>query len=355
MDIKSNIRSLRIIAFFLFLTPALALIGSLIAHNILVSFKYGHGINYNFENNLPQTSTSKFECNEQNEFCKKPIFKKAKKLNKCNKFLVDGFHIAETGNILDINNSKDLDIKKLSEESNQKIFMQWKISNKLNDECILNTNFIKLYEFTPIIFEKIFELRVSKKTSLGTSYTINPIFYGEASISNVVKRFPVKVIFKPLMYISVILMIFYWYFNNLILNNLLNKRIKNKFYIFGLLSAIFLLLHVIFLGWTFENEILTKIRRSYIVFFILFEVMAQAYLIRDIIKRKNEISKYLNNIVVYSKLAFVFFVCASTLIILIILLIFNLDSKIDYILEWNYFLILLIFYLLSSIMWRKTN
>ena len=31
----------------------------------------------------------------------------------------------------------------------------------------------------------------------------------------------------------------------------------------------------------------------------------------------------------------------------------DLDSKIDYILEWNYFLILLIFYLLSSIMWKK--
>ena len=121
------------IAFFLFLTPALALIGSLIAHNILVSFKYGHGLNYSFENNLPQTTTSKFECNEQNEFCEKPIFKKAKKLNKCSKFLVEQLYVAETGKILDINDSKDLNIKKLSEGSNQKIFVQWKISDKLNE------------------------------------------------------------------------------------------------------------------------------------------------------------------------------------------------------------------------------
>ena len=148
-------------------------------------------------------------------------------------------------------------------------------------------------------------------------------------------------------------MVFYWYLNNLILNNLLNKKKQNLYYIFGVLSAFFLLLHVIFLGWTFENKILTLLRRSYIVLFIFFEVLAQGFLIKDILKRKNEIIKYLNNIVVYIKLAFVILICASTLIIFSILLIVNLESKVDYILEWNYFLILLIFYLLSSIMWKK--
>ena len=60
------------------------------------------------------------------------------------------------------------------------------------------------------------------------------------------------------MYISVIFMIIYWVYYNLILNKLLNKQKINIFLVFGVLSAIFLLLHVIFLGWTFENEILTK-------------------------------------------------------------------------------------------------
>ena len=32
---------------------------------------------------------------------------------------------------------------------------------------------------------------------------------------------------------------------------------------------------------------------------------------------------------------------------------YDLDSKVDYILEWNYFLILLFFYLLSFFMWKK--
>ena len=111
--------------------------------------------------------------------------------------------------------------------------------------------------------------------------------------------------------------------------------------------------HVIFLGWVFESEILTKLRRSYIVFFILFEVLAQAFLIKQIFKKKTEMSEYINKIVVYAKLIFVSLVCFSTLIILVILIFYNLDSKFDYILEWNYFLLLLLFYFLSSIMWKR--
>ena len=53
------------------------------------------------------------------------------------------------------------------------------------------------------------------------------------------------------------------------------------------------------------------------------------------------------------KIIFVSAIILCTVIILITLAIFDLDSKVDYILEWNYFLFLLIFYLLSSIMWKK--
>ena len=41
------------------------------------------------------------------------------------------------------------------------------------------------------------------------------------------------------------------------------------------------------------------------------------------------------------------------ILILTILIFYNLPSNIDYILEWNYFLILLIFYFLSYLMWKK--
>ena len=148
-------------------------------------------------------------------------------------------------------------------------------------------------------------------------------------------------------------MIFYWLYYNRILRNLLNTTSNYYFFKFGILSASFLLLHVFFLGWTFENEILTKLRRTLVIFFILFEVLAQTFLIKQIFFIKDKINNYLNLIVVYLKLIFVFLVCSSTIIILTILIFYDLDAKFDYILEWNYFLLLLIFYFLSFLMWKK--
>ena len=354
MDIKTNIRHLRIIAFFLFLLPTVSLIGSLVAHNFLISFSFIHQIDYKLDSNLPGTVTPKFECNQENNYCN-GIYNISNKLDKCNLYYVDQYLLTQTGEILTVidDYNEESEAEKISKKKNIKIISQWKISENLNEKCIINSKLIYFYKFAPSFFEKIYQLKNSKKTVLGTSDTVNPIIYGETSISNIVKRYPIKFIFKPLMYISVILMIFYWYYNNLIINKIINLRIRSKFFIFGILSAIFLLLHTIFLGWVFETEALTKIRRSFVVFFIFFEVLAQAYLIKDIFLKKEEIFKYLNNVVVYCKLAFVFLICLTTLLIIIILSAADLDSKIDYILEWNYFLILLIFYLLSSIMWKK--
>ena len=149
-------------------------------------------------------------------------------------------------------------------------------------------------------------------------------------------------------------MLLYWVYYNYILKNL-TKTTKN-FYFFslGLLSAAFLFLHVFFLGWNFENDFLTKLRRTFVIFFIFFEVLAQAFLIRKIFLIKDKINNYLYSVIVYLKLIFVLTICLSTVLILIILMIFDLSPKVDYILEWNYFLILLFFYFLSFLMWRKS-
>ena len=64
-------------------------------------------------------------------------------------------------------------------------------------------------------------------------------------------------------------MFLYWYLNNKILNKLLKKQKNYYFYIFGILSALFLFLHIFFLGWTFESNFLTKLRRVHIVFYTL--------------------------------------------------------------------------------------
>ena len=47
------------------------------------------------------------------------------------------------------------------------------------------------------------------------------------------------------------------------------------------------------------------------------------------------------------------FVIVATIFIVLILIIYDLNKKFDYILEWNYFLILLFYYLFSFFMWKK--
>ena len=56
---------------------------------------------------------------------------------------------------------------------------------------------------------------------------------------------------------------------------------------------------------------------------------------------------------VHQKIAFVATMILISTIIIGILVFYNLPPNVDYFLEWNYFLVLLFFYLLSSIMWKK--
>jgi len=354
MLIRSKIRKLRIVSFLLFLTPALALVASLFAHNYLVSFNYKSQHKFNFTEYIPGEKVL-IPCNENNDFCKNIIYEFTERLDECSRYNFIYDYVSEKG----ISLYPDFNIKGINDRpknfrKDDKTYFQIKVSSKINPNCILNSDSMKYYNLVPFLYEKISFMKFySKKISLGTSVPVNPILYGETSISNIVKRYPVKNIFKPLIYISIVFMVGYWFYYNIIFNKILNKKKINLFFIFGIFSSIFLLLHVIFLGWIFESEILTKLRRSYVIFFILFEILAQGFLIKEILKNKIQLAHYINKLIVYLKLSFVLFICFSTILILFVLMFYNLDSKIDYILEWNYFLILLFFYLLSFLMWKR--
>ena len=213
MNIELSISRLRKVAFFLFIIPAIALIGSLLFHNILISYKFSHGENYTIENIIPGEKVI-FELNQDNNFGRNIKFDKYSKLGECDMYEVDKIISLEKSKIFYmIDEDPNFSIDKLK-NTNEKIYYKIQFTKKLNDKCILNSNLIYVYKLIPIVFEKIYDLKYSKKTRLGTSGTVNPILYGETSISNIVKRYPVKMLFKPLMYVSVILMIVYWYLNN---------------------------------------------------------------------------------------------------------------------------------------------
>ena len=133
MQIGFSILKLRITAFFLFLIPTIALIGSLLFHNYLVSFNHTYEHKYGFTKNIPGEKF-KFQCNEKNDFCNYLIFGRSTKLDKCNKFIVDISIFTEEGDFLeDIEN-----IQHIVTKLNQDVFIEYRISDKLNENCITN-------------------------------------------------------------------------------------------------------------------------------------------------------------------------------------------------------------------------
>ena len=349
MDLIKNIRKLRILALLLFLTPAIGLIGSLIFHNYLVNFNFIKSYKYNFSDDKAGQSFSVL-CDDSNKFCTdiQSKFEKFDKLENCYKHKIIYYYTNSNGDELKY-------IKETKEIINidEKVYIKFNLVDEFDEKCIANSDQMFWYKIFPSFFESISVLKTHEKTTLGTSEMVNPFIYGETSISNIVKRFPINFFFKPILYLTSIFMFLYWFYYNLIFRSLVNLRKNYYFFYFGTLSSIFLFLHVFFLGWTFESEFLTKLRRTFVIFFILFEILSQAFLIRQILNLKNNFKEYFNIFIISLKLIFVIFICSVSIFILVFLIFYNFTSKIDYILEWNYFLILLLFYFLSFLMWKR--
>jgi hypothetical protein len=182
-----------------------------------------------------------------------------------------------------------------------------------------------------------------------------PYFDGGASISRTVRPYPSWLIFKPAMFLTSFLLIKYWYYNKSIIINL-NKEHKhiNKIIFFGVGSAIALIIHSIFLGIKFDNDLYKLFRRVIMLVFIIFEVTAQAYLVGIFYSFKEKLDEYINPKVLKIKLLLV-----STLIVVAIICVPIISWPGDkfkflkHLLEWDYFLGVIMFYLLTFFMWKK--
>ena len=348
MDSALKIITLNKVAFLLFIIPFFALVLSILSANLFYSF------DYHYYPNFYKADKIEFECNKSNNYCLDLYLSKSNKIDGCSKYYI-GYHYQINDEII----AEDDDWRKVvlnSENKNkklQKIFHS--NENIINQSCFKNSELYKYNKYFGYIFEGIGKLRNSNKYTAATSETINPFVNGETSISNIVKRFPTNFIFKPLMYITVIIMIIYWILNNKIFNQIIKSKKTNLFLYFGILSAIFLFFHVLLLGSNIENELFQKIRRTIIVLFILFEVLGQIFLTKNLYTYKNNFYNYARIKIIFLKVIFVSLVLLVTLFVFFILTFYNLPSKIDYILEWNYFAALLIYYFLSSIMWKNVR
>ena len=159
--------------------------------------------------------------------------------------------------------------------------------------------------------------------------------------------------------LSAIFLLLYWRNNLALFKELENKNIlgsfSKKFFYLGALSCIFLILHTLFLGLDFDSKLFTKIRRIIIIFFIVFEILAQTLLTRNLFKFKEGLKNYINPLILKLKIAFVIAILFITCLVFIFLVWGDVSGSTKHILEWNYFSALLIYHITSRLLWKKTK
>ena len=186
-----------------------------------------------------------------------------------------------------------------------------------------------------------------------SGYSI-PYLDGSLSISRASRTFPQYLIFKPSMIITAILLYYYWKNNNNLVNNLYSTKINYRFKTFGILSAVFLAIHSVFLGIKFDIQVYKLFRRIVLLLFIIFELIAQGYLVYHFFKLRAELKEFVNNKILLVKILLV-----SVLIVVAVLSLPTLVTKgnthFKHMLEWNYFVGVILFYLLSRFFWKRTT
>ena len=164
------------------------------------------------------------------------------------------------------------------------------------------------------------------------------------------------------MFLTSYLLIRYWLFNKDIIKyfEVEHKNLR-KIVFFGIASAVALTVHSIFLGIKFDNDLYKLFRRVIMLSFIIFEIVAQAYLVATFWSFKEKLKDHINPIVLNLKIIIV-----SILIIVAVISIpivslpgddfFGIQLKfLKHALEWDYFIGVITFYLLTFFMWKKLN
>jgi len=189
-----------------------------------------------------------------------------------------------------------------------------------------------------------------------------PYVDGGASISRTARVFPTYLVFKPAMFLTSFLLIKYWFFNRDIILQLNggHKHIK-KIVNFGVASAIALTLHSIFLGVKFDYDLYKLFRRVIMLMFIIFEIVAQVYLVIILYSFRDKLVTYINPKILKMK---IFLVSVLVVVALISIPIISLPGNdfmgfnlkfFKHALEWDYFIGVISFYLLTFFMWKKIS
>ena len=189
---------------------------------------------------------------------------------------------------------------------------------------------------------------------------IFPYLDGGTSISRTARVFPTYLIFKPAMFLTAYLLIKYWIHNKKIVLSIYGEhKYVKKFLYFGVASAVCLVLHSIFLGVKYDYNLYKLFRRIIMLMFIIFEIVAQAYLVATLYSFRNKLLNIINEKILITKIILVSFLVVVAIISIPIISLpgdtfLSLNLKFfKHALEWDYFLGVITFYLLTFFMWKK--
>ena len=182
-------------------------------------------------------------------------------------------------------------------------------------------------------------------------YTI-PFIDGKASISMMGRGEKTIDIFKSGFFLYIFISILFYFKISIFF---LSKKIENKFKIFGLIANSFLCIYIISIGK--DGSMYEALRRLAIIFYIVSIYISHIYLIKILKLLKNKKKIKFNSI--YTKTFFII-IFLMTLLIIIgspwVDPFFEYPNKLKNIIEWNYFLLTIIFYLpLSFIFYKSKN
>ena len=216
---------------------------------------------------------------------------------------------------------------------------------------LIAINFCLFISINPGLLEET----IFKVDQIGRSGFSIPYFDGSLSISRASRTFPQYLIFKPSMIITGILLFYYWNYNNSLICKLRNtENFKYKFRLFGILSAIFLIIHSIFLGVKFDIQLYKLFRRVVLLLFIIFEIVAQGLLVYYLYNIKNKIFEITNKKILITKI-FLVSILATVAIASLPILVTKGNTHFKHALEWNYFVGVISFYLLTYFFWKRTT
>ena len=180
-------------------------------------------------------------------------------------------------------------------------------------------------------------------------YHTIPFIDGKASVSQIGRGEKTILIFKSGFFLYIFVSVFFYYN---ISNFFLLKGIKNKFKIYGLLANFFLCVYILAIGR--DGSFYEISRRFAIIFYIANIYINHIYLTKILRLLKSKKKIQFNNI--YLAIFYIIITIMTNLIIVGLPWVnplFKYPNQLKNIIEWNYFLLTIIFYLPTSLIFNQ--